>query len=74
MRRGILETGAPPRAVDQFGDYPAMFRALIENRRGTRFTHQQADQAILSFEQPDDRARVGGWIQRFLAEATLGRP
>lgn len=53
---------------------PAYARALIESRRGTRLTDEQADQAILSFEQPDDRAQVGGWIQRFLAQATLGRP
>ena len=53
---------------------PAYARALIEARRGSRYTDAQADQAILSFEQPDDRSRVGGWIARFLAEATLGRP
>lgn len=48
---------------------PAYARALIESRRGRRYTDTQADQAILSFEQPDDRSRVGGWIQRFLAQA-----
>ncbi|MES2724419.1 MAG: type 1 glutamine amidotransferase [Pseudomonadota bacterium] len=53
---------------------PAYARALIESRRGSRYTDAQADQAILSFEQPDDRLQVGGWIQRFLAEATLRRP
>lgn len=53
---------------------PAYARALIESRRGSRYNDAQADQAILSFEQPDDRARVGGWIQGFLAEATLRRP
>ncbi len=52
---------------------PAYARALIESRRGSRYTDAQADQAILSFEQPDDRSRVGDWIQRFLAEATLRR-
>ncbi|WP_310542132.1 glutamine amidotransferase-related protein [Phenylobacterium sp.] len=52
---------------------PAYARALIESRRGSRYTDTQADQAILSFEQPDDRPRVGGWIQRFLAQATLRR-
>jgi GMP synthase-like glutamine amidotransferase len=30
MKLGILETGHPPRALQpQFGDYPAMFRALL---------------------------------------------
>ena len=51
---------------------PAYAKALIEARRGTRLTDAQADTAILSFEQPDDRVQVGGWIQRFLAQATAG--
>lgn len=30
MKLGILETGAPPQALEpRFGDYPAMFRALL---------------------------------------------
>lgn len=30
MKLGILETGAPPEALEpRFGDYPAMFRALL---------------------------------------------
>ena len=53
---------------------PAYARALIEARRGTRYTDEEADRAILSFEQPDDRSRVGGWIARFLTQATLRRP
>ncbi|HEX5377053.1 MAG TPA: type 1 glutamine amidotransferase, partial [Phenylobacterium sp.] len=43
---------------------PAYAKALIENRRGTRFTDEQADAAIASFDAPDDRSRVGGWIRR----------
>ena len=50
---------------------PAYARALIESRRGGRYTDAQADQAILSYEQPDDRVRAGDWLRRFLAEATL---
>jgi GMP synthase-like glutamine amidotransferase len=46
---------------------PAYARALIETRRGHRYPAEDADRAILSYEQPDDRARVGAWIQRFLA-------
>lgn len=46
---------------------PAYAKALIETRRGVRYTDDHADQAILSYEQPDDRARVGGWIKGFLA-------
>lgn len=48
---------------------PAYAIALIENRRGTLFTDQQADQAVASYQPADDRARVGGWIRSFLAQA-----
>jgi hypothetical protein len=48
---------------------PAYAKALIESRRGTRFSPAQADAAIASLDAPDDRARVGGWIRRFLALA-----
>jgi GMP synthase-like glutamine amidotransferase len=50
---------------------PAYAKALIENRRGTRYTDAQADSAIASFQTADDRSRVGGWIRRFLAEAPV---
>jgi GMP synthase-like glutamine amidotransferase len=49
---------------------PAYAKALIEARRGTRFTDEQADQAIASYAGADDRARVGGWIRGFLTHAT----
>jgi GMP synthase-like glutamine amidotransferase len=49
---------------------PAYAKALIESRRGTRLTEEQADRAIASYGKPDDRARVGGWIRKFLAGAT----
>lgn len=66
---GLLDYG-PARAMSlqlhpEFE--PDYARALIEARRGTRYTDEQADRAILSYEQPDDRARVGAWIARFLA-------
>ena len=48
---------------------PAYAEALIENRRGTRFTEAQADVAVDSLEQPNDRARVGRWIVDFLNSA-----
>jgi GMP synthase-like glutamine amidotransferase len=50
---------------------PAYAKALIENRRGSRYTDAQADAAIASFQSADDRSRVGSWIQRFLAQATV---
>ena len=48
---------------------PAYAMALIEARRGTRYTDDQANAAIASYGGADDRARVGGWINRFLAES-----
>ena len=47
---------------------PAYAEALIENRRGTRYSEAEADAAVASLRQPNDRARVGEWIKRFLAE------
>lgn len=44
--------------------------ALIEGRRGVRFGDDEADRAISSYQAPDDRARVGGWIRNFLMTET----
>ncbi len=49
---------------------PAYAIALIESRRGSRFSDAAADQAVASYQAPDDRARVGGWIRNFLDSAT----
>ncbi|OZA76185.1 MAG: GMP synthase, partial [Caulobacter sp. 39-67-4] len=49
---------------------PAYAAALIESRRGTRYTDAQADAALATLQGPNDRARVGGWIRAFLREAT----
>jgi GMP synthase-like glutamine amidotransferase len=49
---------------------PAYAQALLHTRRGSRLSHEQADAAIESLEQPNDRARVGRWIVDFL-EGTL---
>jgi len=46
---------------------PAYAEALIEARRGTRYTDAQADAAIASYDAPNDRLRVGAWIRDFLA-------
>ena len=46
---------------------PAYAAALIEARRGKVYTDEQADRAIASFGQADDRERVGGWFKAFLA-------
>lgn len=49
---------------------PAYASALIQARRGTRYTDEQADAAIATLQAPNDRSRVGGWIGAFLHEAT----
>lgn len=68
---GVLDYG-PSRAISiqlhpEFE--PAYAKALIENRRGTRYTDEQADLAVMSYEQPDDRLRVGAWLKDFLSVA-----
>ena len=47
---------------------PAYAISLIEHRRGGTYPDDQANRAVASFEAPDDRARVGGWIGAFLEE------
>ena len=49
---------------------PAYATALIENRRGNRYTDEEAERAIASYSAPDDRARVAGWLKNFLKSAT----
>ena len=46
---------------------PAYAKALIEARRGKVYSDAQADGAIASYAGLDDRARVGRWINGFLA-------
>lgn len=65
---GVLDYG-PARAISiqlhpEFE--PDYAKALIETRRGTRLTQEEADLAVMSYEQPDDRLRVGAWLQRFI--------
>jgi GMP synthase-like glutamine amidotransferase len=44
---------------------PDYARALIEQRRASL---PDPDAAIVSFDAPDDRARVAGWMRRFLRD------
>jgi GMP synthase-like glutamine amidotransferase len=46
---------------------PAYATALIEARRGKVYPDAEADRAVASYAAADDRARVAGWIARFLA-------
>ncbi len=48
---------------------PEYARALIESRRGTRIDEADADAAIASLDQPNDRDRVAIWLRRFLRPA-----
>ena len=48
---------------------PAYAISLIETRRDGPLTPDQAERAVASFAGPDDRARVGGWINAFLAQS-----
>jgi GMP synthase-like glutamine amidotransferase len=48
---------------------PAYAISLIETRRDGPLTADEADRAIASYASPDDRARVGGWINAFLQSA-----
>ncbi|MFN3584143.1 glutamine amidotransferase-related protein [Phenylobacterium sp.] len=50
---------------------PDYAKALIEARRGSRYTDEQADAAIATYGGPDDRARVGRWIGAFLKGSSL---
>lgn len=68
---GMLDYGADRAVSIQLHPEfePAYAKALIENRRGTRLTEDEADKAVMSYEQPDDRLRVGAWLQRFMSVA-----
>lgn len=45
---------------------PDYASALIEARRGSRYTDDQADRALESLKAPNDRLAVGDWMLRFL--------
>jgi GMP synthase-like glutamine amidotransferase len=46
---------------------PDYASALIESRAEERLTRDQADAALESLKQPNDRERVAGWIRGFVA-------
>ncbi|MCA6230269.1 MAG: type 1 glutamine amidotransferase, partial [Phenylobacterium sp.] len=45
---------------------PDYARALIEARRGSRYTDDQADAALASYEDANDRLEVGRRLRRFI--------
>jgi GMP synthase-like glutamine amidotransferase len=48
---------------------PEFARALIESRRGDRFSDEVAETAKAALLQPNDRTRVEVWLRRFLHSA-----
>ena len=46
---------------------PAYASALIESRAEERLSRQQADEALRSLKQPNDRERAAGWIREFVS-------
>ncbi len=65
---GMLDYGPGAISLQLHPEFaPAYAEALIENRRGTRFAEDVADAAIASLHRPNDNARVGEWLKRFLA-------
>jgi GMP synthase-like glutamine amidotransferase len=45
---------------------PEYAAALIELRRSSKFSAEQADRALATLREPNDRSRVGGWLAQFL--------
>lgn len=45
---------------------PEYAAALIELRRGSKYSAEQADRAIATLREPNDRSRVGSWLAQFL--------
>jgi len=51
---------------------PEYAAALIELRRASKYTPEQADRALESLREPNDRARVAGWLDQFLRANVRG--
>jgi len=68
---GLVWRDQPAISIQPHPEFdPAYAISLIEHRRGDRYADEQANAAIASYSGPDDRLRVAGWIERFLAHAT----
>lgn len=51
---------------------PEYAAALIVLRRAAKYTPDQADRALASLRQPNDRERVGRWLEQFLRTTIRG--
>ena len=45
---------------------PEYAAALIELRRSSKYSAEQADRALVTLREPNDRSRVSDWLARFL--------
>ena len=64
---GLIWRDQPAISIQPHPEFePAYATALIQARRGKTYADEEADRAVASFAGPDDRARVGGWINAFL--------
>ncbi|HEY8005200.1 MAG TPA: type 1 glutamine amidotransferase [Phenylobacterium sp.] len=68
---GLVWRDQPAISIQPHPEFePAYAVSLIEHRREGPYTPDEADRAVASYQGEDDRARVGGWIRNFLAQAT----
>ncbi|HEY2749737.1 type 1 glutamine amidotransferase [Phenylobacterium sp.] len=68
---GLVWRDQPAISIQPHPEFePAYAVSLIEHRREGPYTPDEADRAVASYNGPDDRARVGGWIRNFLRQAT----
>lgn len=51
---------------------PEYAAALIELRRNSKYSPEQAQQALDTLREPNDRERVGGWLAQFLRSNVRG--
>jgi GMP synthase-like glutamine amidotransferase len=51
---------------------PEYAAALIELRRASKYTPEEADRALESLREPNDRVRVAGWLDQFLRANVRG--
>ena len=64
---GLVWRDQPAISIQPHPEFePAYAKALIEARREVVYSDAHADAAASSYDLPDDRARVAGWIGKFL--------
>jgi GMP synthase-like glutamine amidotransferase len=59
-QRGAMSVQSHPEFTPQYAS------ALIELRRNSKYSPEQADRALATLREPNDRERVGRWIAQFL--------